>query len=167
MKRFCRLSVLLLLYLVFSAKSCDQQEEFDAAREQRRTQATKDSIVSVFRSDTVTSATLAAFEESAKIKFSDLFDYLDILNDTTAPRAFREQAGQMAEDLFISETSVPRFPRPDSVWIMERLHPVNDSLFAGRLGFSPHGSLGFYAVKRDKIFGKDTLKVWTVLIVGK
>jgi hypothetical protein len=164
MKRSLRLSALVVLYLLFSAKSCDQQEEFDGARQQRATEAAKDSIVSVFGSDTLTALTLTAFEETAKLKFADLFDYLDILSDTSAAPAFKEQAGQMARELFISEYSFPRFARPDSIWVMEHLHRVSDSLLTGRLGFSPNGSVGFLALKRNKIFGTDTLKVWNVLL---
>jgi hypothetical protein len=166
MKFSLRLSVLIVLYLLLSAKSCNQQEEFDAAREQKRADSAKDSILSVFGSDTVTSSTLAAFEEEAKIKFADFFDYQDILSDTSAAPAFREQAREMAGELFISGN--PAFhainTRPDSVWVKQPLHRVNDSIFTGELGFSPGGTLEFYAVKRNKSFGNETLKVWTVLL---
>jgi hypothetical protein len=168
MKRSLWLSVLIILYLLLCAKSCDQQEEFDAVREQKRADSVKDSILSVFGSDTVASSTLAAFEEEAKIKFADFFDYRDIISDTSAAPVFREQAREMAAALFISGNSAFKgnMARPDSIWIKQPLNRVNDSIFTGELGFSPGGSFEFYAVKRNKNFGNETLKVWTVLLGG-
>ena len=206
MKRLLKLSALLILYLLFSAKSCDREEQNNEARQQRTIRAARDSIVSVLGSDTLSAATINGFEETAKIKFADFLDYLDLLSDTTLAPEFRQHAGEMIRGLFLNESAVLqlagpgmirkevtltelldpasvaagkiRVPEPDSLWVMEALLPVNDTLLKGKLGLSlilpasadpgkyelAGKAVDFYAVKCRKVFGRDTVKIWTVLL---
>jgi hypothetical protein len=210
MKRLFRFSAIIVVYLLSSAKSCDNQEQFDAMRDQRKVKSAMDSIRSEFSAATPSASTLNAFEETAKLRFADFADYLNILADTGVAPAFREHTKQMIRDLFLPGNVVLEFSLdgskkqeaftldalltegpptgikahvscPVKVWVMDDLQAQNDSLFAGRLGFSANtdatspdpekyqlsgGSIRFYALKREKLFGKDSLKVWTVLLGG-
>ena len=109
MKRFFMLSTLLLIYLLFSSRSCNNQEEFEAAREQKQLETSIDSISSAFSSDKLSSETLRAFEETARQRFADFVDYLAILSDTVAAPAFKENTRRMIRELFISDQCVLRF----------------------------------------------------------
>ena len=202
------LSTLLLIYLLFSSRSCNNQEEFEAAREQKQLETSIDSISSAFSSDKLSSETLRAFEETARQRFADFVDYLAILSDTVAAPAFKENTRRMIRELFISDQCVLRFTstnndlakeiplsvlldpqsdfvkhlkvfQPDTIRIMNALQYVNDSLYTGKLGVtfrvpftvveknSYHfsaGTIEFLAAKREKSFGKDKLKVWSLLL---
>jgi hypothetical protein len=208
MKRVLLFSVLGIAYLLFSAKSCNSREEFDAAREQKIIKSTKDSVASAFASESPSTMTLHGYEQTAIIRFSDFWDYSNIICDTSTAFEFRNQAKQMLLELFKSKNCVINFVgrneaqnkeftlielidsrsecqmylgnlKPDSVWISKYLYPVNDSIFTGKLSFSfnktlsstnrtknltSKGTINFFAVKRDKNFGKEILKVWTVLL---
>jgi hypothetical protein len=69
--------------------------------------------------------------------------------------------------------------KPDNIWIAEPLKQLSDTLFEGSLGYRTHpkgktattgryytypgnGFMDFYAIRTVKIFGHDTLKVWSV-----
>ncbi|MCX6245949.1 MAG: hypothetical protein NTU98_14740 [Bacteroidetes bacterium] len=208
MKRILKLSAFILVYLLCCAKSCDNEEQFSAARNQKRIKSEKDSLTSAFGSDTLSATNLNAFEETAKNRFNDFFDYLAVLSDTTSAPEFMAHSKQMILGLFRSGNDFLRFThpgekkmvktslnelagekssteinigsvKPDSLWISQNLHPVSDSAFAGRIGFSYRsinsgpdlkkyhlagGSIDFFAVKREKKFGKEVHKVWTVLL---
>jgi hypothetical protein len=208
MKRVLQLSVLLLLYIVFSAKSCSDEEEFNAAREQKAAESTRDSIMTVFGSEKPSAGSLGAFEETAIQRFNDFLDYANITTDTSKAPEFREQAGKMLRELFVSgsnaillapvngtvkiissvscfsgQEKIPEgiitLSRPDSVWVDSGLRVFNDSMYEGRLGFSlatalpenspvkyrlAGGTMDFFLIKRSRVFGTDTLKVWTIAL---
>ena len=165
MKRVFHISSLIFLYLLITAKSCDNHERSDDARDQVRLTSTRDSILSTFESDTLSNASLRAFEVTARINLSDFNDYLTILNDTSVAGIFREKAREMIRMLFISENSVLRFTNPDnlgkreisvkqllaygkgcsipfgkiitdSIRIERSLHQAGDSIYVGKLSFS-------------------------------
>jgi len=165
MKRSLKALALILIYLLFSAKSCDDREQYDAVLEQERLTAIKDSISSTMGSDTLTFTTLRAFEVAAEQKFSDFSDYANILADTSFDPAFKEQAKNMITSLFISDRTLLRLTDkekkrrneltinewtrngkipsrvlctfiPDSVRVLKSFNKVNDSIFSGKLGFS-------------------------------
>jgi hypothetical protein len=64
----------------------------------------------------------------------------------------------------------------DSIWIIHVLRKSNDTLYAGRLGFYMSGSINtneatfhgkpgnadYYAVRKLKIFGTDSINIWSV-----
>ncbi|MEI6456164.1 MAG: hypothetical protein WCO93_07735 [bacterium] len=174
MRRFIKISVLILVYFLTCSKSCDNEEQFTAERNKNRVKAEQDSLRSVFETDTLPTASLFAFQEAAKQKFSDFRDYLNILADTTLAGPFRSQAGEMIQDLFISgevsllfrpvtqqgkrEVKIYQMDNPgreilalirgftaDSVWTECPLSWINDSTCTGRLGFTSQ-----FALKEDK-----------------
>jgi|WetSurSiteA1Bulk_404760.scaffolds.fasta_scaffold00063_13 hypothetical protein len=165
MRRFLYILALFFIYILLCARSCDNGSDFRARREQMKLQYTRDSISAVFSSYAVSPNTLHAFEENAKIKFTDLLDYLEIFTDPDIAPEFRQHTGQMIRDLFLSENCLLHFTgrhgkawtnlsvnelvntgpvfrksmaimQPDSLWIERGLHLVNDSTFYGKIGFS-------------------------------
>jgi len=209
MSRFLKISVILLAWFIASARSCDDRKEDDAARELAQAHAARDSIASAFSSDTLSSATLRAFELTARYKLSDFTDYLQIFTDRSAEPAFRKKSGEMIRDLFISGEVCLRFSSPerpdekevsleellssgsknhyldgrmafDSIRVLKALHMENDTLCSGQLIFRPEHAnqatslknickakdkvVDIFAVKRMKVFGNDSLKVWAVFL---
>ena len=101
--------------------------------------------------------------------------------------SFKSQSGTKKEKIMLADILDPKsvFPEnlsvlhPDSIRVLESLHPLNDSTFEGRLGFtinssssltdikkyySASGTIEFFAVKREKRFGGEGLRVWSVLL---
>ena len=167
MRRLYQILPFVLLYFLFCAKSCNNREEF----EENRARAAMDSIKSSFQSGRLSQDQLKAFEETAVLKLNDLQDYLRIQNDTFADPAFREKAGEMIHDLFISDqvilffcipgekeekpftlqqlvTSEKRHPAGllnpafDSIRVVQPLKLGNDSVYSGKLSFIPYYSTG-------------------------
>jgi len=165
MKRFFKISALILVYFLSSARSCDNQEQDDATRNEARVKVSRDSIISAFETDTLSVASLSAFQEAAKQKFSAFTDYLKILTDSATAEPFREQAAKMIGDLFVSGNATLHLPGYDSrkktgitveqlsthgseIWeeintfvadsvIVQRLlHRISDSTYTGSLTFT-------------------------------
>jgi hypothetical protein len=137
MSRLFKISGLILLYFLTCGKSCDNQEQFDATTEQQRVKTGTDSLHTAFGSDTLSPTALQAFSVTAKVKFSDLFDYMRILNDSNAAEPFRDKAEVMIHSLFQSENSVFQLMNPDNS-VCEEV-PVKQ-LFSGKTslaGFGP------------------------------
>jgi len=112
---FFKFSLLMLMYLVLTAKSCDNGNEFDSAREEKQVALVKDSITAAFATDSLTSSALRAFETTACQKIYDLGDYLAILSDTNTGKVFKTSVAGAIHDLFISgdvniRLSVPGCP---------------------------------------------------------
>ena len=164
MKRFLRISALILVYFVASARSCNDAGKEDAAFAEAKERAAKDSIASAFSSDSLSPASLRAFESTARYKLTDFADYLQIFRDSSTTAAFKKKAGQMIRDLFISEDVRLEIARPgrrvekggslkdmlklemqdsrmeekrtfDSIRIKQPFHRENDTLFSGQLAF--------------------------------
>jgi hypothetical protein len=164
MRKFFYISALVLLYLLVTAKSCDNQEKSDEARDRDRIKLTQDSIRATFESDTLSDAALRAFEGNAIMKLSDFSDYLDILQDTSKAKPFRDKAREMISRLFISEISLIRISKPngpgrgeytvrrflqdagigtipfgriisDSVRVIQGFVRAGDSMYAGKLSY--------------------------------
>ncbi len=162
MRKTLQIFVLVLLYLVFTAKSCDNQgNDID---NNARISLIQDSLASTFVSAVLSDNSLRAFENMAKIKLSDFNDYLAIANDTSIAGPFREKAREMIRGIFISENPVLQlsdfsnsgernFPvkqlleekagslaafgkiMPDSIWLKQSLQQTCDSVYTGKLGF--------------------------------
>lgn len=208
MKRLFNISVLILLYILFTAKSCASDEQ-SLAREEALTAAEQDSITGAFTSDSLGNSALRAFEATAMSKVYDFGDYLKILADTAAGDVFKAKAGEMIGKLFISRevhinlscgaggklneklngqmqnagfknTEISREVIFDSVTISQKLQHLNDTLYEGKLGCMIHYPIStqagnmvfcskdkiihFFLVKREKTFGNNSLKVWSVLL---
>ncbi|MDP1623294.1 MAG: hypothetical protein Q8M08_13255 [Bacteroidales bacterium] len=106
MSRTIKIFTLIVLYFLACGKSCDNRERHEAYNEKTRVKTETDSLRSVFGTDTLSDADLRAYEQTAGMKLSDLFDYLRILTDTNAAGPFREKAREMIRALFISEDQV-------------------------------------------------------------
>jgi len=209
MKRFFRILPLAFIYLLSSSKSCSHGEQTNADREEAIIRITRDSLRSAFESDTLSASMLHAFEDNARMKFTDFADYMKILGDSSIAPEFRDHTRELTRDLFISEnTPVKYFAgpagslrvktlndlllagqwirgsscrlTPDSVHVISPLQRTSDSIFRGRLGFSVSfshatsrkpatywpvsGTIDFFVAKREKNFGNDTLKIWSVFL---
>jgi hypothetical protein len=165
MRRFLYIPSLILLYLLTTAKSCDRQEQYGTSLDQSRVKNAQDSIKSTFGSDTLSGASLRAFEAAAKNRLTDFSDYLAIHDDTSVAETFREKAREMIRGLFISENSVLRLADPgnpggrkvsvrqllasggghsekfgriitDSVRVTQSLERIGDSMYTGTLSYS-------------------------------
>lgn len=165
MRKWVRLSGLLFLYVLFSAKSCNDREEFNAARQKERLVHSFDSLSFLLSADSLPSTVENAFESSVMQKLGDLVDYINIVGDTTIASGFREQSAKMIQGLFISTDAMirmkpqgdknfngmrlPEFVKiietpewiyrsivSDSAWIIKPLKKINDSIYSGQFGFS-------------------------------
>ncbi len=209
MRRLISISGLLVLYILFTAKSCENGQEDVIAREDSLAAAVRDSITSAFSSDALSNQALRAFEETARLKLLDLGDFLGILSDSSTSDVFKTKVGQMISELFISRDVSLQFSSPgclkkdepftkqlriagmnhakwpvgivfDSVIVKNRLKRANDSLFSGTLRFQiqckpdvtanpqemivGYKIIDIFVVRREKIFGDKSLKVWSVAL---
>lgn len=193
MRKAACILLLILLYLLFTAKSCDNEEQSDAARDEARAKASQDSIAAVFESDTLSEEALSAFEETAGLKIYDLAEYLKILADSNTEEGFKVKVEGMIREMFLPENGNMNYSNAgikklnlqtgvviDSVNIQKSLQPVNDSLYSGQLQCFLRRShplnhderslkvenrvIEIFVAKREKNFGNNTLKVWTVLL---
>ena len=165
MKKYLFIFGVILVYFLFSSKSCETTEKKNYDLEETALARTRDSIRNEFVSDDLSEKSLRAFEGKAKEKLIDFADYLNIYSDKSLDKAFKEQAHQMILDLFISDsTSVIILPRGrmkedsytlkqflnldlllnynfheiifDSIKISKPLYPINDFCYTGSLNFS-------------------------------
>ncbi|MFZ4522972.1 MAG: hypothetical protein ACOYNC_14780 [Bacteroidales bacterium] len=185
MRRTIKISALILLYFLACGKSCDNQERYQAEKERKSIKTATDSLHAEFGSDTLSVSALHAYEESAKMKFSDFLDYLRILHDTTAAEPFRVKAREMIGKIFIGGIGEPAgysTVNPGSVIVTEPARQVSPSTCKGKLGFTmtqqehgkgaksdptikpTSGSIGFLIIKHDKKFGPDAVSVWEVFL---
>lgn len=185
MKRLLRISALLLLYCLSTAKSCDDREENDAAGEQAMVTAARDSIRSAISTESLSEETLRGFEESARQKLSDFSDYSRILSDTCLNAAFRQKAADLISDLFINDTvikinnSLGNF-KFDSVQVLAPLNKTGNNCYLGQLSFvettiskypksgksnsQRFSSIYVHLIKRKILIGNDTINSWKVYL---
>ena len=152
------------MYLLFSSKSCDNGEQREAIRDLTTLKTIRDSICSTFSSERPSGYALVGFEESAKMKSSDLMDYLRIVSDTATVPTFRKQAKKLLKNMFACNNCIITFNygdkakketvaisdfvdlqsdinkyfgnlEADSIWLIDRLQPEGDSVFTGKLGY--------------------------------
>ncbi|MCX6287574.1 MAG: hypothetical protein NTY96_10710 [Bacteroidetes bacterium] len=183
MRRIFKILVVILVYFIASAKSCDDQEQNTRESEQQEATKARDSIVSVFEKENLSPSALRAFEVTAGLKLNDLSDYLKIMNDSTAGKAFKDKAGEMAEALFIPGTKAPADLAGvvfDSIRVSRALNRVSDSVYSGQLSFAVTLShsikakgnihrvetriVDIFTLKQEKAFGKEKIKVWKVFL---
>ena len=181
MRRTVKIFALILIYFLTCGKSCDNEEKNDDRREQVRVKAETDSIRSVFGTDTLSVLSLVTYLETAKQKFYDFNDYLQIIADTSAADPFRNKAREMIRTLFIPGGEPVRIIRPfglESVNTKEDFRRINDSVYEGSLVFSftpqqpgktvstvrEKGTIKVFLLKIDKNFGREKLRVWNVLL---
>ncbi|MEI6434604.1 MAG: hypothetical protein WCP32_07155 [Bacteroidota bacterium] len=178
MKTIFKISALLALYLLTTAKSCDNREQNEEARETASIQTIHDSLTVASETDSIDDAAKFAFETSASQKVYDLADYLNILADKNTGEQFVKKTAKLTRNLFISCAVTLNFGFPenpdenlilskrmkdaglknvnipdgvvfDSVWVKQKLIQVSDSLYAGKLGISANS--GANAVENGKL----------------
>ncbi len=164
MRRLLSISVLVLLYFIFAAKSCDGDDQFRAAEEQNQINSAKDSIADIFTSVTLSNQALLAFEATARLKMYDFRDYLKLLSDTATSDVFNAKVAGLTGELFISREvrlnlscsgaanendnlnktlkksgfkniKISQGVVFDSVTVNSPLQKVSDSLYSGTLKF--------------------------------
>ena len=106
MKGRVSIAILVLLWLLASGRSCDHAEQEDTGFGHQRISSVTDSLTEVFGADSLTPETLRAFEELARVRMGDFFDYLAILHDTTAAGPFRAKADEMIGRMVFSHRAV-------------------------------------------------------------
>lgn len=183
MRRIIKILPLILVYFIVSAKSCNNNDQVTGEIAQNQAQKIRDSITSMFEMDTLNQASLRAYEATARLKLNDLADYLRIMNDSTAGKAFKDKAREMAVALFVYGKKAPdNFSGVvfDSVSVSKGLQRFSDTVYSGQLSVKvqwPYNAgvkgkihpvkirtVEIFALKQEKIFGKDTIKVWNVLL---
>ena len=184
MNRLLKIISLVLLYLLTTAKSCNNREENDAIREQAQVTTARNNIRSACTSGNLSAETLSVFEESARLKLFDFSDYLRILADTSLDSCYRHKAANMMRRLFISGlvkdpvlTEISEF---DSVRVSQPFRKTSDSSYTGSLSFSiktsqnhqrvnsipsKHEQIAdIYLIREAILIGVDTLKTWKVFL---
>jgi hypothetical protein len=110
MRRYVKISAVILAWCILCGKSCDEDTESQAVREVKRTEAARDSIRTAFASDYLPESMLASFEKTGIQKLSDLPDYLRLTADRSLDTALRGKAAEMARQLFVSGNASIRLP---------------------------------------------------------
>jgi hypothetical protein len=185
MKRLIYIPAFLLLYLLFTAKSCDEQAQAREERANAAIEKEKDSIRSVLGADTLTEGMLRSFESLAVTRLADYAGYRVIAADTSVDTTFRKKAAQMMKRLMAPGTDFADLPAgiiADSVTLKKPLYYTGNARYTGQLGywFMPgistdedvtgqalrEGTTGFLVARHPKIFGPDTLMVWEVYLLN-
>jgi len=146
-----------------SGKSCVDEEQI-VLQEQAKIITTRDSIRGEFETDWLSDATLHALGAVAKQNLSDFADYSQILTDSSLDSSFREKAGEMIKEMFVSDETQLGFMvskggisrnitleewlnegwitfdlsehfRFDSIYIKESLRRTNPTRYKGSLEF--------------------------------
>jgi len=102
MKWLSYILLLALIYIICSAKGCSDDQNMRELNEEKLIIALKDSVRSVFETDSIGDTFIRAYEETARRKFIDFTDYLKIVSDTSLVKEFRKQAAGMVSKMFIS-----------------------------------------------------------------
>ena len=132
MKRALIFPIIAAIYLISSARSCDNGNDMDT-REQHKVNRVLDSIKEEFQSESLSDEALAGTANLAENKLRDVSDYFRIVNDTLADPVFRKQAARMISSLFISgDTRLRLDPGPDNRGI-----PLSRLLTEGLAGKQP------------------------------
>lgn len=178
--------ILALVYLVCGSRSCTDGSQTPEQRQFERIIALQDSVIRSFNKEELSEPDLRLFEHAAMQILLDWADYMRINKDTTSDHVFREQAGQMARSFFISDEWANKMEDSnfhsgsfslDSVSADHLVLRTSDNQYIGSLNYcrvqddpmgsgslNTYGKLPFCAVRTEKIFGTDTLKVWSVFL---
>lgn len=102
MKRIINILIIIVLYVVFCGKSCEDDSE-RISRQSQQAILARDSIRKEFETDFLAEEARCAAEVQAVQKLSDLADYVEVFADVTLDSLFREKAGEMIREMFVSE----------------------------------------------------------------
>ncbi len=184
MKRHLIILGALLAFILFSAKSCDDDPGANRDAEEEALIGAMDSVINEFGTEYLDEESLFAFTQKAKQKLMDYSDYMNMANDTSLDSAFRNQALAMTIELFKKgsgpiESFAGRVIKIDSIRLIEPLHLTGTVLYKGVLGFregikslggdttadvSSWKKVEFLATKSNKLFATDTLRIWQVYL---
>jgi len=192
MKRIKYIWIIIILYLVCSARTCTENEDAAAKREEQYIKELKDSVKHVFMSDSLSAQSLRSFEITAIDRLNDFADYLKIVSDTSLELKFRQHAFEVAGNLLVNaKTGIETWnkndlkganywARPEQVIIRTPFVRENDTTYAGSLSFyqkwisfsdpQQTGNLSgpliinIYLVRSLKSFGNQQLRVWDVYL---
>lgn len=163
MNKLIQILTFILMLLIIGAPSCMDEEEM-ARQEQAALEEVREDIRNEFETEYLTEASLYAYETTAKQKLTDLFDYIQIMTDTSLDMSFRIKASEMIKSTFISENitvavigenkdasnekKVSHLIRKglknklpdlyysvDSIQIFEPLHRIDNNTYSGILWF--------------------------------
>lgn len=95
--------ILILIYLVCSARTCNESEEATEVQKEVYTMNLMNSVKQVFTSDSLSDHFLRAYEITATEKVIDFADYMKIISDTTFDLRFRQYAAELVRNMFISD----------------------------------------------------------------
>jgi hypothetical protein len=155
--------ILIVIYIVCSARTCNENEEASEMQKEEYTTNLRNSVKHVFTSDSLSDNLLRAYEITATEKLTDFADYIKIISDTTLDLRFRQHAAELVRDLFISDEidlsgwsksypepglnilehllsyslseSVLFWIKPININIIKPFTSINDSTFTGNLSF--------------------------------
>jgi predicted DNA-binding protein YlxM (UPF0122 family) len=102
MKKSIWIAGILLLFVILKSESCGELNE--GADQQNLLNQYRNEIRSLFETAELNDQALFEFEQAAKQKLADFADYLQILSDTSFRKPYREKAGEMILQMFISDT---------------------------------------------------------------
>jgi len=156
--------ILIVVYIVCSARTCNETEEATEKQKEEYTVNLINSVKDVFSSDSLSENLLRAFELSASEKLIDFTDYLKIASDTSLDLNFRLHAAGMIREFFIKggieikdffknqlkpkpatledllslslSGKVAYWIKPLQININDPLTRVNDSTYIGSLSFN-------------------------------
>jgi hypothetical protein len=164
MNRVKYIWILIMIYIVCTARTCNESEETTEVQKQEYTMNLMRSVKHVFTSASLSDHLLRAYEITATEKVIDFADYLRIISDTTLDLRFRQHAAELVRDLFISDEtdlsgwskSYPEpglnvlkhllsyslsegvlfWLKPIDINIVKPFTSINDSTFTGNLSFN-------------------------------
>jgi len=162
--------ILLMIYIVCSARTCNENEEASEKQKEQYTINLLNSVKQVFTSDSLSDHLLKAYEITATEKLNDFADFMKIISDTTLDVRIRQHAAELVMDLFISDEielsgwskyypepsinlldnlisyslskGVSFWNQPTQVNFNKPFTSINDSTFTGDLSFK-YKSLSF------------------------
>jgi hypothetical protein len=116
MKKIIWIAGILLLFMILKSESCNERDE--SADQQDINDRWRNEIKIQFETAELNALSLTEYEMAAKRKLKDFYDYLQILSDTFYRKQYREKAGEMILQMFVSDTVavsiVPYDQGPDS-----------------------------------------------------
>lgn len=101
MIRYLKLAAILVLFFLFSSRSCEEDDAELARQEQEELNNALNDVKVHFQANYLSEETRIAFEAGAIQKLRELADYFNIISDTSLEPSFRMQAAEMFSSLFI------------------------------------------------------------------
>jgi hypothetical protein len=178
--------------LTLASPTCE--DEVSSDKEMQLKREALQAVAEDFRTESLRTRNLEAFESRAKKKLMEYADYLNIVYDQDLESVFRDQAGDNVKDLFTGRNA-PSSPLPagfdpgsfsiikfriDSIEVISPLKKQPTETYEGSLQYS----LNIYGIREQdtinlesslcrmgirlqmnlKDFGVDSLLVWEVLL---